>query len=75
MVIYPKGTYYVRIYGYQGSANPEYSLILNAPGADAYEANETMDTASDLGEISGLKVYENLSGDREGDRDWFAFHH
>lgn len=60
------GTYYVRVYGYRGATNPTYSLTLNTPGTttpvtdDAFEDNDTLATAKDLGALTTLKSQTGL---------------
>jgi hypothetical protein len=72
-----KGTYYIRVYGYRGVTNPNYSLGITLGGAvqaatdDAYENNDTQATASNLGTLttnatlSSLKLLDSA--------DWFRF--
>src|SRR5204862_2032745 len=46
------GTYYIRVYGYLGATNPNYSLSVNLArplADDAYENNDTLSAARDLG--------------------------
>ena len=72
----PAGTYYVRVYGYAGAANPSYSLSLSAAPAtvvgDRYENNDTPATATDLRTISGTTTESSLSIEA-GDPDWYRF--
>ncbi|MDJ0718330.1 MAG: DVUA0089 family protein [Prochloraceae cyanobacterium] len=80
------GTYYARVYGYQGVANPDYSLNIFAPvtaggsSADRFEPNNSSAEATPLvpdqfGEIfeSLLNIddQDNAAGPNGG--DWFQF--
>src|SRR5262245_38944873 len=65
----PAGTYYVRIYGYAGARNPNYSLTIEPPD-DKFENNDTFGTARSLGSI---RAPEALSGLRLADEDWYTF--
>lgn len=72
-----KGTYYIRVYGYRGVTNPNYSLGITLGGAvqaatdDSYENNDTQATASNLGTLTtnvslpSLKLLDSA--------DWFRF--
>ncbi|MFM6323261.1 MAG: pre-peptidase C-terminal domain-containing protein [Microcystis panniformis] len=75
------GTYYVRVLGYNGATNPNYTLAINAPGGDSFEENDIQDfssndnskhQATDLTSrrTTYRKSWENLSID---DDDWFKF--
>nr|NCR10038.1 T9SS type A sorting domain-containing protein [Microcystis aeruginosa LG13-11] len=64
------GTYYAKILGYQGATNPNYTLSIKAPSKDIYENNNGSETASDLTQLTGLKVIENLSIHNKTDVDW-----
>ncbi|WP_202921233.1 pre-peptidase C-terminal domain-containing protein [Anatilimnocola aggregata] len=74
------GTYYLRVYGYQGATNPRYSLSVNLgtatlPAAtlkdDAHEQNDTLATAANLGTLSTNAGLSNLVlADSD---DWFRF--
>ncbi len=75
-------TYFVKVFGYQGAANPAYSLTLNAPigGAatpaipgDRFESNNSSQTATDLRTLSGHFSAEHLSIHTSTDQDWFVF--
>ncbi|MFM6012551.1 MAG: pre-peptidase C-terminal domain-containing protein, partial [Dolichospermum sp.] len=67
------GDYFVQVYGYNSATNPNYSLTINAPGGDGYEVNNTNTTATNLGQITGLRVIDNLSLHTSSDQDWFQF--
>jgi hypothetical protein len=68
------GTYYARVYGYLGVANPSYSLTLVSPptGAarDAREDNDTPATATVLQPVGGAQTLTALSVEA-GDPDYF----
>lgn len=73
----PKGTYYIRVYGYRGATNPNYSLGITLGGAiqaatdDAYENNDTRATASNLGTLTTNATLPNLM--LRDSADWFRF--
>lgn len=70
------GTYYVRVYGYNGARSPNYTLTIKAPqppAGDVFEPNDTRQTAKNLGQIRGQASYSNLSIHSTTDRDWFQF--
>jgi len=78
------GTYYVRVLGYNGATNPNYTLAINAPGGDNFEENDIQDfssndsskhQATDLTSrrTTYRKSWENLSIDDIDDDDWFKF--
>lgn len=79
----PSGTYFLEVYGFAGAENPDYSLVIEAPhdadhenGAftpDLAESNDTIETAHDLGLLSGLQELGPLSIHEAGDEDWFRF--
>jgi hypothetical protein len=63
----------VRVYGYLGATNPEYSLTISGPlVADQYEANDSFAAASDLGTLGGF-VATNLSIHAADNDDYFRF--
>jgi hypothetical protein len=68
------GTYFVRVLGFNGAVNPNYFLVVNTPGDDIFEANNTRAVAKDLSNLrtSPLKTWQNLSI-TAGDNDWFKF--
>ncbi|WP_080949718.1 pre-peptidase C-terminal domain-containing protein [Microcystis aeruginosa] len=68
------GTYFVRVLGFNSAVNPNYSLVVNTPGDDIFEANNTRAVAKDLSNLrtSPLKTWQNLSI-TAGDNDWFKF--
>jgi hypothetical protein len=78
------GTYYVNVYGWD--INPiDYNLTIDAPSEggggeeDAYEANDTFETARDLGTLEGnFNLEDDAEGQaivsvEKGDVDWFTF--
>lgn len=72
----PIGTYYLRIYGFEGATNPQYSLAINASGPDRYDEedpNDTAATATDLRTISGQSQETGLNISSKTDQDWFKF--
>lgn len=65
------GTYYIRVYGYAGATNPNYTLSINAPITDdIYEDNDSQGQAANLGPVSGTLSLQNLV---VRDQDWFQF--
>lgn len=75
------GKYYVQVFGYAGSYNPSYQLTLDAAAesaappaiaADAFEPNNTLSSAANLGSITENKQWGNLTLTR-GDTDFFKF--
>ena len=59
------GTYYVRVYGYQGTqTSPGYTLTIHGPEGsvgDRFEANDSRQTATDLRQVQGQETWTNLS--------------
>ncbi|MFO0806899.1 MAG: pre-peptidase C-terminal domain-containing protein [Gemmataceae bacterium] len=76
---YTAGTYFLKVYGYNGATNPNYSLTVNGPtppsgpAADALEANNTSTTATNFGRVTGTVTRSNLSIHTTTDQDWFRF--
>ena len=69
------GTYTVEIFGFLGADN-SYSLAFNTPeirAADAFEYNNTLKTATDLGTVAGTLSLEDLSIHASSDRDFYRF--
>ncbi|MFM7440146.1 MAG: T9SS type A sorting domain-containing protein, partial [Snowella sp.] len=62
------GTYYVKVLGYSGARNPNYTLSINTPGSDRFEDNDDKDSATILKRNSYQQTWDNLSID---DEDWF----
>ena len=73
------GTYYLRAGSYEGNVTPSYDLVFalpQAPTTDHYDAsasNNTLNTATNLGTVSGFRQETDLSIDRASDVDWFKF--
>src|SRR5262249_41132391 len=70
------GTYWVRVYGYSGAVNPNYTLTISAPRApagDGFEPDDTRATAHDLGTIRGSARSPALSTPSPTDQDWYKF--
>jgi hypothetical protein len=71
------GTYYVRVYGYQGAINASYSLTINAPfstlPADAFEPNDTLLQTTPLGVRTGTATFSDLTIHNTTDLDFFSF--
>lgn len=72
------GTYYVRVFGYRGTTNPNYSLGVNLSKAapvtvadDAYENNDTQATAANLGTLTSNASLSNLA--LSDTADWYRF--
>jgi hypothetical protein len=73
------GTYFARVYGYRGVTNPSYSLTINpgstvtppAPTDDAYEENDSLATAANLGTLTANASLSNLV--MADANDWFRF--
>ena len=51
--------YYVKVYGYSGATNPNYSLTINGPAIppDIYEPNDTFETATNLGTVGNFNQF------------------
>ncbi len=77
------GTYYLEVYGFAGDENPDYTMVIEAPHAtdhvdgtfepDEKEPNDTIETAWDIGQVSGFEEIGPLSIHEPGDEDWFHF--
>jgi hypothetical protein len=68
------GNYYIRVFGYRGVTNPNYSLTINPPRTivdDAYEQNDTRATARDLGTLTTTTTISNLV--MADSHDWYRF--
>jgi uncharacterized protein (DUF3084 family) len=66
-------TYVIRVFGFNGAVNPNYSMTINAPGlppADALEENDTFATASIL--AAADQSYPNLTINAPNDDDYYA---
>lgn len=62
--------YYIRVTGYLGVRNLQYSMTIRGPKDDANEQNDTRETRKDLSYIAGRKLLSNLV---LADEDWFIF--
>jgi hypothetical protein len=77
------GDYYVRVYGYSGSENPNYTLTINTPVSggttitdDQFEDNDTFSTATNADTIPGFNNGVLTVNDLvivPDDDDWFYF--
>ena len=74
-----KGTYYLRVFGYDGATNSDYSLFIEAPEningdwAEEDTANNSVTNARDLRNVEGLQTWQTLSIHNTSDVDWFKF--
>jgi clostripain len=64
------GTYYAKVSGYLSATNPNYTLLINTPGSDRFEKNDTKDQAKILNRSTNLQTWDSLSIDDQ-DQDWF----
>lgn len=71
----PAGTYRLRVYGFGGDTNPDYSLQINAPTLtiepDRFEVNNSQATAADLTAVAGTISLDNLTLHQSSDEDWY----
>jgi|GEM_PF-646105 len=71
------GTYYARVLGFNGATNPEYYLFIDTPystiPADAFEVNNTVATARNLGAITNVTTNGGLTIHNAADVDYFRF--
>ena len=69
------GEYVLRVFGYDGDTNPEYTVHYNAPTADGdfAEANDSIETAYDLGGLEGFHHWQQLSIHESDNDDWYVF--
>ena len=69
------GTFHLRVYGYDGAVNPEYSISYNMTTAegDFAEANDVLADRWDLGQVEGLAYWDELSIHAPGNDDWYSF--
>jgi predicted RNA-binding protein with TRAM domain len=65
-------TYYLRVYGFNGSINPNYTMTLNGPDLtpDYLEADDTLATARNLG-AAGDRVFPDLNLHSGTDNDYY----
>jgi hypothetical protein len=68
-------TYYFGVTNYTGTANGNYTWNIDGPasssGDDAYEENDSMAAASNLGTLTSQQTYSNLK--MADSQDWFKF--
>lgn len=69
----PAGTYYAKVYGINGSTNPNYFIKVYTGGPDLAEPNDSLSAPYDFGHIEGHWSFDDLSIDPSGDRDWYRF--
>ena len=69
------GEYILRVFGYEGDWNPEYTVSYNVPSGegDSAESNNTIDDAHDLGQLEGFHYWDDLSIHESENDDWFVF--
>lgn len=72
-------TFYVLVYGYRGAKNANYTLTITPPQTttptpvtdDAFEPNNSMATAANLGSLTAARTTSNLV--MADSNDWFQF--
>ena len=72
----PAGTYYVHVFGFSNSVNPNYQLAISAPGGldpDWAEPNNSRGVAHSLRQVQGVQRWDGLSIHSVDDEDWFQF--
>jgi len=80
----PGGTYYIRVLGYNGASNPDYTLTIDAPSPasgipeDRFEQNDDSASAHDLRTLAGHgHTFADLTMDDSANEavkeDWFTF--
>lgn len=68
--------YYIRVFGYEGATNPNYSMTIDVPSPpavippDSLEENDTLATARSLSAVD--QTYSNLTIDVAGDDDFYS---
>ncbi|MDX1927507.1 MAG: pre-peptidase C-terminal domain-containing protein [Pirellulaceae bacterium] len=71
------GDYWLKVFGNSGATNPSYRLDVALPvqniAADAFEANDSRLTATDLRQVQGVREVTHLSIHASGNDDWFRF--
>ena len=72
----PPGSYFLKVFGYDGATNPDYTLSLMTPTKtllpDAFESNNTQQQATDLNLLVGTNELDNLTI-TPGDADFYKF--
>ena len=74
----PAGTYLVHVSGAAGATCPDYTLQIDAPYGtvilpDAFEPNDTWQTASNLQVVDGQHRWAGLTVHTSGNQDWYRF--
>ncbi|GAG17431.1 unnamed protein product, partial [marine sediment metagenome] len=71
---YSAGTYYLKVYARGYTTSPSYKLVINARRfADAFEPNDSLAAAGDLGQINAEHAWDDLSIHEESNEDWYRF--
>jgi hypothetical protein len=66
-------TYFIRVFGYSGAVNANYSMTIDVPEgvpADSFEQNDSFTAASSL--AANDQTYNNLSIDAANDDDYYS---
>ena len=75
----PAANYYIEVSGYDGAANPDYALTIDAPGSASLDwVNQTapngeQSKAYSLGTVSGPVSLPSLSIQTDTSEEWFSF--
>ena len=73
----PAGEYKVKVYGYDGASNSNYSLSITAPVTSTAgilpDSRETNDTAETASLVPNTTKIENLNIHAANNQDWFKF--
>ncbi|MGA2499329.1 MAG: pre-peptidase C-terminal domain-containing protein, partial [Tepidisphaeraceae bacterium] len=64
--------YYIRVTGYNGATNGDYTLSLSNPGGDRFEPNDSPAQATNLGTL-GNRIETGLSIDTPSNSDYYRF--
>ncbi|HYW79692.1 MAG TPA: PPC domain-containing protein, partial [Thermoguttaceae bacterium] len=66
-------TYYIRVFGYSGATNPDYTLEIDGPDIppDDFEMNDSFAAATILGR--GDQTHAGLTIHTPGDTDWYQW--
>jgi Ca2+-binding RTX toxin-like protein len=73
------GSYLLKVFGYDSTTNPEYSLFIDAPKningdwAEQGTVNNTVANARNLRNVEGFQTWDTLSIHNSSDLDWFKF--
>ncbi len=66
-------TYVIWVHPFGNATNPDYAMHIDMPGgADAYEANDSLGQASNLGTVTDLSI-TNLTIHASNNEDYFSF--